>query len=417
MIRSPEDRRWTGLLALLLLVGAQGCRPAPPSEGEHPEPHGHEGRGPEGEGHEDGGHEDGGHEEKTSFRVPADRLRDLRLIVVAAKGPSETEEVSALGEIRVDEGRYAESGSPVAGHITRVLVGEGQEVKEGQPLVELRSVELGQARGTFLAATARRGAAERRAQRRQPLVVEGALSAADEQESQFALEQAIADEMAALASLRALGASPTGSSPPTDPSLLVIRSPCRGRVLFRDAVVGQRVEPPQVLFRIGDLSQVWMVAQTFEREALRVQKGGTARVTLPALPGQTFAGEVELLGSMVDVSARTLPVRVVLPNPDSLLRPGMSATAWLPVSGSGVPSVVRVPASSLQRLGAEWCVFLPQGSGAFSFRVVGRGRDLGGEVELLSGLKPGEKVIAEGAFLLKAEWEKAQGGGGDGHHH
>jgi cobalt-zinc-cadmium efflux system membrane fusion protein len=87
----------------------------------------------------------------------------------------------------------------------------------------------------------------------------------------------------------------------------------------------------------------------------------------------------------------------------------MSATVWLPV-GEGSP-VIAIPISALQRLDEKWCVFVPRAEGVFEVRSVGRGRDLGGEVEILSGLEVGETVVVEGAFLLKAEAEKARGEG------
>jgi len=107
-------------------------------------------------------------------------------------------------------------------------------------------------------------------------------------------------------------------------------------------------------------------------------------------------------------------VRIEVDNPTGVLRPGMSATAWLPV-GEGAP-VLAVPAAALQRLEDRWCVFIPQSEGAFEIRHVGRGRDLGGEVEILNGLTTGDTVVVEGAFLLKAEAEKARGAG-EHHHH
>jgi cobalt-zinc-cadmium efflux system membrane fusion protein len=93
----------------------------------------------------------------------------------------------------------------------------------------------------------------------------------------------------------------------------------------------------------------------------------------------------------------------------------MSATVWLPV-GEGAP-VLALPAAALQRLGESWCVFVPQAEGVFEVRNVGRGRDLGGEVEVLTGLAAGDSVVVEGAFLLKAEAEKARGEGADHDHH
>jgi cobalt-zinc-cadmium efflux system membrane fusion protein len=116
----------------------------------------------------------------------------------------------------------------------------------------------------------------------------------------------------------------------------------------------------------------------------------------------------------VDPHARTVPVRIVLPNADGRLKPGMFATAWIRTGDEG-ERVVAVPATSLQRMDGRWAVFLPRGEGRFEVRPVERGRDLGDEVAVLSGLQPGERVVVEGAFVLRAEAEKNEGGGE--HHH
>jgi cobalt-zinc-cadmium efflux system membrane fusion protein len=116
----------------------------------------------------------------------------------------------------------------------------------------------------------------------------------------------------------------------------------------------------------------------------------------------------------VDAHSRTVPVRIELPNAGGRLKPGMFATAFIGTSGAG-EEVVAVPATSLQRMDNQWIVFLPRGEGRFEVRPVERGRDLGNEVAIVSGLKPGEPVVAEGAFVLRAEAEKKEGGGE--HHH
>ena len=99
-------------------------------------------------------------------------------------------------------------------------------------------------------------------------------------------------------------------------------------------------------------------------------------------------------------------IRIDLPNRDGTLRPGMSATAWLPV-GDAQSRLLSVPAAALQRVRDRWCVFVPRNGSTFEIRPVGRGRDLAGEVEILSGLKAGDTVVVDGAFLLKAESEKS----------
>jgi cobalt-zinc-cadmium efflux system membrane fusion protein len=184
-------------------------------------------------------------------------------------------------------------------------------------------------------------------------------------------------------------------------------------VLERRIVQGQMTAPGSSLFRVGDLTRLWLTVHAFERDAVRVEPGATARITFSALPGRSSSGTVTLVGSQVDTSSRTIPIRVEVENPDGTLRPGMSATAWIALRDAE-QTIVAVPAAALQRTQEGWSVFIPREEAAFEVRAVGRGRDLGGEVEVLSGLEPGELVVVDGAFLLKAESEKTRGDAG--HH-
>ena len=146
-----------------------------------------------------------------------------------------------------------------------------------------------------------------------------------------------------------------------------------------------------------------------------MRTGSPAEITLAALPGQKLRGEVDWVGREVDAHSRTVPIRIVLPNAGGQLKPGMFATAWVTTGGEG-ERVVAVPTAALQRMDDQWVVFLPRGEGRFEVRPVERGRDLGNEVAVLSGLKPGERVVVEGAFILRAEAEKNEGGA-EHHHH
>jgi membrane fusion protein, heavy metal efflux system len=186
-----------------------------------------------------------------------------------------------------------------------------------------------------------------------------------------------------------------------------LSSPVAGSVIERTAVVGQMLDPAAPAYRIGDLSTLWLTVHAFERDAVRIRQGISARLSFPALPGQDFDGTVTLVGRQVERESRTVPVRIDVKNRGSLLRPGMSATATLPVGESGA-TILSVPVASVQRVRNEWCVFLPRNANHFEIRRIGRGRDLGGEVEVLSGLRADETIVVDGAFLLKAEAEKGE---------
>ncbi|MDP9190219.1 MAG: efflux RND transporter periplasmic adaptor subunit [Acidobacteriota bacterium] len=367
----------------------------------------------EGEHHEEEGHATETHAEQPAniLAVEETMLRDLRLTTTKVEQRPGGDGVSVVGELQADQARYAEAGVPVTARVTRLLAVPGQAVRAGQTLAEVQSVELGRARADYDTAQARVTLAQSALDRKRALA-DRIVPRREVQEAEAELSAAQAELRAAGASLQALGVS---SSRGGDASRMPIVTPIAGTVIERNIALGQMIDPAHVAFRIGDLGSLWLVAHAFERDAVRIAVGAPARVTLAAYPGQTFSGRVTYIGRQVEASSRTIPVRVELANPQQVLRPGMSANAWLQVATAGQP-VVTVPVAALQRVRDQWVVFVPKSEKTFEIRTVGRGRDLQGEVEVLSGLQPGETVVVDGAFLLKAEAEKAEGGG-DHHDH
>jgi len=351
-------------------------------------------------------------EEENAIHLSDDMVRDLRLSTSRVEERVGAQEVEALGELSADGNRYAEVGPPAGGQIVRLLGEADAVVRPGDPLAELRSGDLGRARADMLVATARRDLARQTLERKRGLAGERIVALREVQEADAALQAAEAETRAAAAVLEAfgVGGDPAGTSGP----LFLLRAPIAGRIVERRAVLGQYAEPSAVLFTIADLTRMWMVAHVFERDAVNVRVGTTAHVTLAALPGQEFDGRIALVGRQVEAGSRTLPVRIDLANADGRLRPGMSAGARIPMTGPA-QTILAVPVAALQRVGERWLAFVPNGQNEYEMRPVGRGRDLGNEVEVVSGLRAGETVVVEGAFLLKAEAEKRSGGAAHEH--
>lgn len=393
-------------LAVLIVVVLAACRSAPP-DAQPAQEHEHTA----GEASEP---EAADRAADHILRIAPEMVRDLRLTTTPAEARVSGEGVTALGELRVNEDAYAEVGSPIAARVVNVLAGVGDVVAPGQPVAQLRSVHVGKAIADYLRDRTRSQLASQVLQRKRALAADRIAPSREVQEAEAEAEAAAAELHAAEAGLKALGlteddvrAAGAGNAE------LVLRSPIAGTVIERNAVRGQLADPATLLFRVADVSMLWVIAHVFERDAVRVQVGTTARVTFPALPGRTFAGTVTLVGRQVDVGSRTIPVRIEIANDDGVLRPGMSATAWVSLGDTG-GTIVAVPTAALQRCEHGWCVFIPRGAEAFEMRPVGRGRDLGGEIEVVNGLQAGETVVVDGAFLLKAEADRATG---EGEHH
>jgi cobalt-zinc-cadmium efflux system membrane fusion protein len=297
----------------------------------------------------------------------------------------------------------------MAARVTRLLVNAGETVRAGQALAELTSTELGLARAEYLSAEARVTLAEAALERKRGLAAEKIVPLREVQEAESQVAEAGAALRSARAVIGAFGAEPpSADTPEATSSGFELRSSVGGSVIERRAVVGQMLDPATPAFRIADLSTLWLTVHAFERDAVRIQNGAAAGVTFPALPGRDFGGEVTMVGQHVESQSRTVPVRIDLRNVSGLLRPGMSAMAVLPVGGEGEP-ILTVPVAAVQRVRNDWCVFVPKGEGTFEIRRIGRGRDLAGEVEILSGVRAGEQIVVDGAFLLRAQAERSEG--------
>jgi membrane fusion protein, heavy metal efflux system len=350
------------------------------------------------------------------LRVVPEMMRDLRVTTAAVEERDAVEGASVLGELGPNEDAYAIVASPISARIRRMLARPAERVDVGQPLAELESVELGRARAELLASRARLDLAQRTLTRTRGLTVERIAPRRELEEAEARAATARADVTAAEAALGALGVREEAPDVrPSESGRFVLRSPIAGTVIERSGAQGEVTEPGHALFRVGDLSRLWLTVHAFERDAVALRIGQAAEVFFAALPGRAYAGPISNIGGQVDARSRTVPIRITIDNTDDILRPGMSATAVLP-AGDQQERILAVPTAALQRLANGWHVFVPRGEAVFEMRQVGRGRDLTGEVEILSGLRAGEQVVVEGSFLLKAEAEQARGEGGHHEH-
>jgi cobalt-zinc-cadmium efflux system membrane fusion protein len=400
----PPRLRWASVLIGLFSLGVSGCsacrRDADPAHTPSTDASPPAGAAAEAE--------------PGTVKVDPSMLRDLRITTTTVESRRGGEMTTLLGELAVDQRAYAEVGAPAAARAVRLVASPGDAVRAGQLLAELSSPDLARARADHTSAEARVALAERALARKRDLAAEKIVPLREVQEAEAELANAQSARRSAAATLAAFGIPPSSAaSDASDPSRFGLLSPIAGTVLERSASLGQMVDPAVPVFRIANLSTLWLTVHAFERDAVRITSGTPARLSFPALPGQEFRGTVTLVGREVSKESRTVPVRIEIRNQNGVLRPGMSASAAVPVNVSeGI--VLSVPVAAVQRVRNEWCVFIPKETGAYEIRKIGRGRDLGTEVEVLSGLKAGETIVVDGAFLLKSQAEKGEAGHGHG---
>ncbi len=178
-----------------------------------------------------------------------------------------------------------------------------------------------------------------------------------------------------------------------------IRSPVSGFVLARNLSPSLRFDRNTELYRIADLSQVWVLADLYENEARYVKPGSKIRIMLP-YDKKPFQGTVSDVLPQVDAATRTLKVRLEVENPEYILRPDMFVDVEFPVK---LPSALTVPADAILDSGLKKTVFVDRGNGLFEPREVETGWRLGDRIEITKGLKPGERIVVSGNFMIDSE--------------
>lgn len=312
------------------------------------------------------------------------QLIGVRLATVSrtAAAPS----LRATGTVRYDETRLADVNVKLDGWVRELFVDYvGKPVRRGQPLLALYSPDLLATQNEYLLALTVRDRLVRASADVQDHTHE--LVAAARQ--RLLLWDIPPEDVARLEDTRAAD------------GVVVFKSPAAGVVTEKTVLNGMRVMPGQMLYKVADLSTVWVEADVYERDIRSVHVGSPAMVMLDAYPGEHFSGRTVFVYPSVEEQTRTIKVRFAFPNRAGRLKPGMYATVEL--AGAAIPALT-VPGDAVLDSGTEQVVFVSMGEGRFEPRQVKAGRHLAeGAIEILSGVKEGDVVAASAAFFLDSE--------------
>ena len=298
----------------------------------------------------------------------------------------------------------------VAGRVTRVGPALGDRVRRGQSLAEIYSPALADAEARYVSARAMLDAHDRELQRTQKLVEIGAASRQELERIHAEHAAQTAAVQSARSQLELLGV-PASALETLTPGRTIgattsVPAPIDGVVTERGANVGLNVDSATKLFTVVDLSTVWVVADVYEKDLSRVRVGTEAAITTSANADLTLRGQVSYIDPQVSADTRTAKLRVEVPNPRGDLRLGMYADVV--VTGPPEASTLRVPRSAIQNVGDRTVVYLanPKDAGTFVEREVQLGQTSGEQVEVGSGVRPGDVVVSKGSFFVRAERER-----------
>jgi membrane fusion protein, copper/silver efflux system len=301
-----------------------------------------------------------------------------------------TSEVRTAGVVTFDETKMAQIAPKFGGYVDRLYVNStGQQVRRGQPVLDIYSPELVAAQQELLLA----GQLDRSIGRSSvPGVTAGGTNLADASRrrlQQWDISNAQIDQILSTGRVR---------------RTLTLYAPVSGIVVDKKVLQGEAVTPGEELYTIADLSDVWVDAELREVDAASVRVGSAAKIAFTGLPGHDYTARIAYVYPTLQPEARTIKARIVVPNSDGMLKPGMYATVRLSTPSR---SALTVPSSAILQTGDRNIVFVDMGNGESTRRLMPHGVVLGSVAgdytEIISGLEPGQRVVTSAQFLLDSE--------------
>ncbi len=315
--------------------------------------------------------------------------------------------LTVAGKVQFDEDRLARILAPLPGQIVDLHVKVGDAVRKGQPVCAINSRDVA-------AAISEHAESHKDLELAQKTLAMTADLFEHQAASKIALQQAQNDHAKASArvaradqELRILGLADESAIANFN-GRLRLPSPLNGVVIERRVTDGQFVQTDgNPLVVVADLSAVWVVGDLFERDLRLVTIGRQAAITAAAYPGEQFSGRVNYVSDTIDPATRTAKVRVSVANPGSRLKPEMFATVTLGLADT--ERVVTVPARAVFSEDGRTFVYAAVGNARFARRPVQLGPEEGDDRRVLGGLAVGDRIVTDGALLIRQEEEKRAG--------
>ncbi|RUP07806.1 MAG: efflux RND transporter periplasmic adaptor subunit [Hyphomicrobium sp.] len=323
-----------------------------------------------------------------------------------------TRDIWLNGEVTADQDRTLQIMPKAGGVIVELKKTLGDDVRANDTLALIESQDIPAAWATYDVARSKADLADNQFARNETLWNKKVIAEEDYLVSKQGATEAQAQLKAAVQKLALFGIDPTKmpemASANFTSSRVPVTAPMTGTIVEKKIAIGDQVTEQSPLFRLANLDKVWVIANAFEPDMASLKVGLQASVKLRAYPQRTFEGTITWVSQVLDEKTRTLAVRVELDNQERLLKPGSFARVLVLVPEKSTS--LSVPPAAVQRQDKDQIVFVDEGSGVYKRRVVKTALQAPGAIEIVQGLKAGERVVTEGSFVLKSELEKSNFG-------
>lgn len=353
-------------------------------------------------------------------KVTAEKQKQWGIEMGQVQAINISSKINLPGVVSLNKNRTAYISSFVEGKVVSLLSDLGDYVKKGQPLLILNSPQSSQAKAEFFQCITNLNLKRKEFERSKVLFEQKAIEKKEFLRREAEYSEAIIQHDCAKSHLHSLGFSPphieslikkyeslydNSSSLEINEPYLPIISPLSGKVIFRDAIIGEHIEPEKILFTVSDLSSIWALLDAYEKDLTFIKRDSRVKIKSTLYPDKEFQGKITYISDMIDEKLRTAKVRVEVDNQEMLLRPNMFIEGTIENKNKAEKLLV-VPQESVQNINGKKVVFIQEEKEIFAAQEVKIGEKIDGHIIIAEGLNFSQEIVTKGAFYLKAELNK-----------
>jgi membrane fusion protein, heavy metal efflux system len=350
-------------------------------------------------------------EENVVVNLSRNALKETGITSMEAKYTSISGYITAPAHIIPNQDQEAVVGSLVKGRVKKVFYNLGDKVQQGQALMELEGLEIGEIKSAYRKAKAALDFTESAYKRQKTLNEQNVSASKTLLESKAEYDKAKAEFKAEDEKIHSIGLTDEetlNNSEEHSSGRLFVRAPISGIISERNVIIGQLVDENATAFKVLNISNVWADAQIYEKDLAKVSGKPTVTFSSSAYPNDTFAGNIIFTAQSVDEKTRTINVRASLNNGNNKLKPQMFGELKIPVDKNS--KAIVIPFDAVVNDNGKYFVFIQTGDTTFQKRDVRIGIKNDKNVEITEGIKENEKVVVNGVFYLKSESLKSSFG-------
>lgn len=358
--------------------------------------------------------------EHQELKVSLEKQKQWGIKVGEISEISVSSKITLPGVLTLNQNKTAYISSFAEGKVISLSADLGDNVHKGQMLLTINSLEFARAQATFLQARARFILSNKEYERAKMLLKEKAIEQKEYLRREAEYEKASTEVGVRGSNLHSFGLNhdqiddliekcdslnPEGYLCEVANPNLNILSPINGKIIFRDVIVGEHIEPKKILFTASDLATLWALLDAYEKDLPFINEASKVTIISSLYPDKKFVGKITYISDMIDEKLRTAKVRVEVDNKNNLLKPNMFILGMIE-NENRKEKVLIVPEEAVQNMNGKEVVFFQEEKEMFVVQEVKIKEKIDRNAIIAEGLKRGQEIVIKGAFYLKAELSK-----------